>query len=80
MTLSVSGSATGRVLAFDGYYEATENLNVQITTPGGTVIGPITLGGINAGYPGVATANVTSRSARQRSKSTRHARSRCASS
>jgi subtilisin family serine protease len=57
VTLSVSGSGAGRTIAIDGYYEASENLNVRITTPLGTVIGPITLGNINAGYPGTLTTN-----------------------
>lgn len=59
MTITFSGSATNRTLAFDGYYNATEDMNVRITTPNGTVIGPIALGGINAAYPGTATANGT---------------------
>jgi hypothetical protein len=56
-TLSFSGSAAGRILAFDGYYEATENMNVQITTPDGTIIGPVALGGVSAAFPGTVTAN-----------------------
>lgn len=57
-TMSISGgTVVNRQFAIDGYYEASENLNVQITTPNGTVIGPIALGGINAAYPGTATAN-----------------------
>jgi len=57
VTMSVSGSAAGRVIGIDGYYEGSETINVEITTPGGTVIGPLPLGGINAAYPGAATAN-----------------------
>lgn len=56
-TMTIAGSAVGRIVAIDGYYEASENLNVQITTPNGTIIGPIAVGGINAAYPGTATAN-----------------------
>uniref|UniRef100_A0A832HZ99 Peptidase S8/S53 domain-containing protein n=1 Tax=Eiseniibacteriota bacterium TaxID=2212470 RepID=A0A832HZ99_UNCEI len=56
-TFSVSGSANGRILAIAGYYEASENISVRITTPGGTTIGPIALGGINAAYPGTLTPN-----------------------
>jgi subtilisin family serine protease len=56
-TMTISGSAVGRLVAIDGYYEATENLNVQITTPNGTVVGPIPVGGISAGFPGTVTAN-----------------------
>ena len=33
------------LVVIDGYYEASENLNVQITTPNGTVLGPVPLGG-----------------------------------
>ena len=58
-TMLISGSAAGRVIGIDGYYESSEVINVQITTPGGTVIGPLTLGGINAAYPGAATPNGT---------------------
>ncbi len=57
VTMTVTGSGTGRTIAIDGYYEASENLNVRITTPNGTVIGPITLGNMNAAFPGTATAN-----------------------
>lgn len=56
-TMSITGSANNRIIGIDGYYEASENLNVQITTPGGTVIGPIPVGFINAAYPGTLTAN-----------------------
>jgi subtilisin family serine protease len=52
-----STSATPRFTAINGYYEASEQLNVSITTPGGTVVGPITLGNMSAAYPGVPTAN-----------------------
>jgi len=57
VTMLVSGSAVGRLYAIDGYYEATENVNVQITTPNGTVIAPLTRGSINAAYPGTSTPN-----------------------
>ncbi len=59
VTMSISGSSAGRVIAIDGYYEASEVINVMVTTPGGTVIGPILFGGINAAYPGAATPNGT---------------------
>lgn len=58
-TMTISGSANGRIIAIDGYYEASEEMNVRITTPNGTIIGPITLGNLNAAYPGVSTANGT---------------------
>lgn len=58
-TMTIAGSANGRIIAIDGYYEASENLNVRITTPNGTVIGPLAVGGINAAYPGVSTGNGT---------------------
>ena len=58
VTMTVTGgNVVNRVVAIDGYYEATEEMNVRITTPGGTVIGPIALGGISAAYPGVNTVN-----------------------
>lgn len=56
-TMSISGSANGRLVAISGYYNGTEAIDVRITTPGGTVIGPLTLGGINAPYPGQSTTN-----------------------
>ncbi len=58
-TMTISGSANGRVIAIDGYYEASEEMNVRITTPNGTVIGPITLGNLNAAFPGTSTLNGT---------------------
>jgi subtilisin family serine protease len=56
-TMSVTNSTPGHVIAIDGYYEATENMNITVTTPGGTVIGPITVGNANAAYPGPPTPN-----------------------
>jgi hypothetical protein len=56
-TMLISGSANNRIVGISGWYEATENISVRITTPGGTVIGPLALGGINAAYPGVVTPN-----------------------
>jgi len=57
ITLSVSGTAVGRSLAIDGYYDVTERLRVRVTTPGGQVIGPLAIGAESAPYPGVATTN-----------------------
>jgi minor extracellular serine protease Vpr len=57
VTMSAAGNALNRAIAIDGYYEASEQVNVQIRTPNGTIIGPITLGNINAAYPGQVTAN-----------------------
>lgn len=56
-TMNIAGSATNRVIAIAGYYNATETIDIQITTPNGTIIGPITLGNLNAAYPGTATLN-----------------------
>jgi subtilisin family serine protease len=56
-TLAITGSATNRTVALAGYYNGTETIDVTITTPNATVIGPITLGNANAAYPGAATAN-----------------------
>jgi subtilisin family serine protease len=56
-TMAIAGSAVNRTIAIAGYYNATETIDVTITTPNATVIGPISLGGINAAYPGVATLN-----------------------
>ncbi|HKQ57658.1 MAG TPA: S8 family serine peptidase [Candidatus Eisenbacteria bacterium] len=52
-----SATASPRFTAIRGYYEASEQLNVSITAPGGAVVGPVALGGISGGYPGPATAN-----------------------
>ena len=57
-TLSVNaGNVTNRRFIIAGWYNATEAMNVTVTTPNGTVIGPIALGGMNAVYPGTLTAN-----------------------
>ena len=52
-----STSATARFTAIRGYYDATEQMNVTITTPGGAVVGPIALGGMSGAYPGPLTVN-----------------------
>jgi subtilisin family serine protease len=59
MTVSFVGTGTtlNRRFIYDGYYNATEGINVTVTTPNGTVIGPIPFGANNAAYPGTATAN-----------------------
>lgn len=57
VTMVVSGSANNRIVGIDGYYEASEEMNVRITTPGGTVLGPYSLGQISGSYPGVTTPN-----------------------
>lgn len=58
VTMIVAGSALNRLFGIDGYYEASEEMNVQITTPNGTVLGPYALGAINGSYPaGVSTLN-----------------------
>jgi minor extracellular serine protease Vpr len=57
VTLAVAGSAVGKSVQIDGYYESTENVSVKITTPNGTVIGPVTRGSIGAAYPGASTTS-----------------------
>ena len=57
MTITAAGSGALRTIAFDGYYEGTEDLNVRITTPNGTIIGPIPFGGTSGAFPGTTTAN-----------------------
>ena len=55
-TMSISSTATSaRFVVIRGYYEATEQHDVTITAPGGTVVGPIALGGISGAYPGPLT-------------------------
>jgi subtilisin family serine protease len=56
-TVSVSGSAQFRYFEIDGYYNATERLRVRITTPNGTVIGPLSINTENAPWPGQSTNN-----------------------
>jgi subtilisin family serine protease len=53
----VNGNVLNRRFQINGWYNATEMVDVTVTTPNGTVIGPITLGTMNAAYPGTATAN-----------------------
>jgi subtilisin family serine protease len=55
--LSVSNSAVQRLFAVDGYYESTENVSIRITTPNGTVIGPIARGATNGPPNGQNTPN-----------------------
>jgi len=58
ITMGISGSGTlARFAALNGYYESTEQMNVTITTPGSTVVGPITLGNTSGTYPGTPTGN-----------------------
>ncbi|MCC6649725.1 MAG: S8 family serine peptidase [Candidatus Eisenbacteria bacterium] len=58
ITMTAGGSGTNRIIGIDGYYNGTENLSLQITTPNGTVLGPYTMGTINGSYPtGASTAN-----------------------
>lgn len=59
VTLNVSGAYSGALIAIDGYYESSENLRLRVTTPDGTVIGPLNRGGINASYPGASTPSGT---------------------
>jgi subtilisin family serine protease len=54
-----AGTTLNRRFVINGWYNATETLNVTVITPGGTVIGPIALGTNNAAYPGTVTANGT---------------------
>ncbi len=56
-TLSISGSAPGAAIGIDGYYESSGSLTLSVTTPLGASFGPVALGGFNASYPGVPTAN-----------------------
>jgi subtilisin family serine protease len=56
-TMSISTSGGSRFVVIRGYYEASEQLNVTITTPNSTVVGPVALGGLSGSYPGPATAN-----------------------
>ena len=56
-TMTIAGSAVGRIVAIDGYYEASENIDVRVTTPNGTILGPFTVGTGTVAFPGATTAN-----------------------
>ncbi len=58
-TVSVAGSGLYRYFEIDGYYNATERLRVRVTTPNGTVIGPLAVNTENAPWPGQVTQNGT---------------------
>jgi hypothetical protein len=58
ITMNASaGAVLNRRFQINGWYNATETVNVTVITPNGTIIGPITLGNVNAAYPGTPTAN-----------------------
>lgn len=58
VTMSVSSASPfARFVAINGYYEASEQLNVTVTAPGGAVVGPVAVGGNSGLYPGPLTAN-----------------------
>lgn len=47
--------------AIDGYYNSPDNFTVTLRSPTGAIVGPITMGNINAAYPGTlltGSANV----------------------
>jgi subtilisin family serine protease len=51
--LTLSGTGSGRIVGVDGYYDATDAINVTISHPTYGSFGPYSLGVINAAYPGV---------------------------
>ncbi len=53
----LNGAVLNRRFQINGWYNVTETVNVTVITPNGTIIGPITLGNQNAGYPGLPTPN-----------------------
>jgi subtilisin family serine protease len=55
LSITAGGTTSGRFLAIDSYYNAPDNINVTIRTPGNLFIGPITLGNVNVAYPGQTT-------------------------
>ena len=56
-TIAVSGFTPGSSFGIDGYYDSTERLRVRVQTPGGSVIGPLSLNSENAPWPGQTTTN-----------------------
>jgi subtilisin family serine protease len=59
VTFFASGSVPGGFFVVDGWYAGSERLRARVTTPNGTVFGPVAAGEENAAPPGVATANGT---------------------
>jgi subtilisin family serine protease len=57
-TIGSNAPAGNPDVAIDGYYPASDNMNVTLRAPNGTLIGPITFGNINAAYPGTTIAGV----------------------
>jgi subtilisin family serine protease len=55
VTLKILDSQDGGGVIVNGYYEASEELQVRITSPNGSVIGPVWVGNYNSGYPGEQT-------------------------
>ncbi len=49
-----SGNVNGALLAFDGYYNAPDNMTVTLRSPGNKII-TLPMGGINKAYPGDTT-------------------------
>jgi hypothetical protein len=49
------GTTNGRLMGLAGYYGAGNEFNVTLRSPGNLFIGPITLGNVNAAYPGATT-------------------------
>src|SRR5262245_52048755 len=54
---AANGAVLNRRFQINGWYNNTETINVEIQTPNGTIVGPVTLGNVNAAYPGTPTAN-----------------------
>lgn len=51
--LTLSGTASGRIVGVNGYYDAADAMTVTVSHPSYGSFGPYALGTINAGYPGV---------------------------
>ena len=53
----LNGAVLNRRFQINGWYNATEVIDVTVITPNGTVVGPVSLGNLDAAYPGITTAN-----------------------
>ena len=53
----LNGAVLNRRFQINGWYNSTETVDVTIITPNGTVVGPVSLGNVNAAYPGTVTLN-----------------------
>src|SRR5262245_35445504 len=59
IVMNVPTSVNNKRIQINGWYNATETINVTVITPNGTTIGPIAFNSSNAAFPGPLTGNGT---------------------